>query len=101
MIRDSLIKTVESDSSPQSPLMWETTFARIARALNDLPIAKGNPTGFNLVGFELITLNRLLLGRNNSRGLVREGVYLNMSAILQKMMARSHEIFGCMVPNLY
>ena len=57
MIRESLINTGESVSSLQSPLMWETTFASVANALNDLPIAKGNPPRLNLVGFELITPN--------------------------------------------
>ena len=32
MIRDMLQKTGEAISAPQSPLMWETTFARIANA---------------------------------------------------------------------
>ena len=50
-----------------------------------MSIAKGNPTSLNAVGFEFITPYRILLGRNNARGLAGEGVDLNMRANLQKM----------------
>ena len=42
LIRDMPQPTGEVVTSPQSPLMWETTFAWIANALYDHPIAKSN-----------------------------------------------------------
>ena len=44
LIREMLEQTGEGTPSPQSPLMWETTFARIANALNDLPKPRGTLT---------------------------------------------------------
>ena len=74
--------------------MWETTFAQIANALNDLPIAKSNNSNSQTERFDVITLNRLLLGRNNRRGLRGEGIGFKASANLQKVLAQSHAIFG-------
>ena len=68
LIRDMLQRTGEAISVPQSPLMWETTFARISNALNNHPIAKSNQTNLSSDTFDIITPNRLILGRNNVRG---------------------------------
>ena len=94
MIRDMLQRTGEAISAPQSPLMWETTFARIANALNDHPIAKSNQSNVSSESFDIITPNRLILGRNNVRGLPIEGIDLEVSSNLQRVLARSHEIFA-------
>ena len=94
MIRDMLQKTGETISAPQSPLMWETTFARIANALNDHPIAKSNQSNLSSDNFDIITPNRLILGRNSARGLPMEGLDLETSANLQRVLARSHDIFA-------
>ena len=48
---------------------WETVFARIASALDDVPIARGSASAASDLGWEIITPNRLKLGRNNFRGL--------------------------------
>ena len=61
MIRDMLQRTGEAISVPQSPLMWETTFARISNALNDHPIAKSNQINISSDTFNIITPNRLIL----------------------------------------
>ena len=63
LIREMLQRTGETQSSPQSPIIWETTFDRIANALNDLPTAKGNNSNSQTERFDVITPNRLLLGR--------------------------------------
>ena len=97
LIRQMLELTGEATTSPQSPLMWETTFARISNALNDLPIAKGGNTRVASDSFDVITPNRLLLGRNNMRGLSGDGIDIETSANLQKLLARSHEIFSIQV----
>ena len=94
MIRDMLQRTGEAISVPQSPLMWETTFARIANALNDHPIAKSNQSNVSSESFDIITPNRLILGRNNVCGLPIEGTDQEVSSNLQRVLARSHEIFA-------
>ena len=43
---------------------WETVSAEIANAINDLPLALGNIVS-NYENMDLITPNRLRLGRNN------------------------------------
>ena len=64
-------------------------------ALNDLPIAKGNThSGTVTRNFDIITPNRIFLGRNNRRGLSGEGIDFEASANLQRLPARSHDIFS-------
>ena len=83
LIREMLEQTGEGTPSLQSPLMWETTFARIANALNDLPIAKGNTHSGTVTGnVDIIMPNRILLGRNNRRGISGEGIDFKSSANL-------------------
>lgn len=48
---------------------WETLFARVACAINDLPIARGSASAPTDLGWEIITPNRLILGRNSHRQL--------------------------------
>ena len=50
-------------------LGWETLFARVASAIDDLPIARGSASAACDLGWEIITPNRLKLGRNNNRQL--------------------------------
>ena len=50
-------------------LGWETTFLRIADQIDDLPIARGSDRSPTDLGWEIITPNRLKLGRNNFRQL--------------------------------
>ena len=52
---------------PLTSLEWETIFAKMANAMDDLPIAKGNSSNVSNPDFELLTPNRLKLGRNNFR----------------------------------
>ena len=88
LIREMLVQTGEGTPSPQSPLMWETTFARIANCLNYLPIAKGNGhSGTVTANFVIITPNRILMGRKNRRGLSGEGIDFEASANLQRLLA--------------
>ena len=93
-IRDTLAKMGEGTTVPQTSLQWETVFAKIANTINDLPIAKGDSTNANDVGFEILTPNRIIMGRNNKRGLAGDGINLEMSSNLQKMLNRNHEIYA-------
>ena len=63
-IRESIEKS--SQNERLSILQWETFGASIANSINDLPIAKGNVVS-DLEHMDLITPNRLKLGRNNAR----------------------------------
>jgi hypothetical protein len=50
-------------------LGWETVFLRVADQIDDLPIARGSDRAPTDLGWEIITPNRLKLGRNNFRQL--------------------------------
>ncbi len=64
MIKGSLEKSVQNERL--SVIQWETLCASISNSINDLPIAKGNQVA-DLEFADLITPNRLKLGRNNAR----------------------------------
>ena len=63
-------KSIEKSINNQrlSILQWETLSSAIANQINNLPLAIGDVTG-DLECLDLITPNRLLLGRNNERSL--------------------------------
>ena len=69
ILRTMLDKLSVNSDTPLSVLQWETLFSRISNMVNDLPIAKGEKTKVDDPGWDLITPNRLLLGRNNNRSL--------------------------------
>ena len=47
--------------------------------LDNLSIAKGSATATGNLGSEIITANRIKLGRNNFRSLGREGIHIDLS----------------------
>ena len=59
----------------------------------DHPIAKSNQSNLSSDTLDIITPNGLILGCNNCRALSAEGLDFENSANLQKVLARSHEIF--------
>ena len=63
-IRESLEKSVANERL--SILQWETVGSQIANSINDLPISLGSIVA-DLENLDLITPNRLRLGRNNER----------------------------------
>jgi hypothetical protein len=68
-IRRMLQIMSKSTDESHTLLGWETVFARISDALDDLPIARGGPSAASDLGWDIITPNRLKLGRNNHRQL--------------------------------
>ena len=50
-------------------LSWETLFCKISNYLNDLPISRPSSTALDRPEFNIITPNRLLVGRSNTRSL--------------------------------
>ena len=63
-IKESLAKAMMNQRL--SVLQWETIAGIIANSINNLPLALGNIKG-DFEAMDLITPNRLLLGRNNDR----------------------------------
>ena len=68
-IRDTLIKVGTSDHTSMTALQWVTVFSKAVNTLDNLPIAKGNTTATGNLGLEIITANRIKLGRTNFRSL--------------------------------
>jgi hypothetical protein len=72
VLRD-LLQTFSLTSDHCNTLIgWETVFARISNHIDNLPIARGSASAPNYLGWEIITPNRLKLGRNNFRQLEGE-----------------------------
>ena len=63
-IKGSIERTLKNDRI--SILQWETIIQQISNSINNLPIGLGNKTD-SLENLDILTPNRLLLGRNNSR----------------------------------
>ena len=68
-LRLMLEKLSISKAKAMTTISWETLFARIANEVDNIPICKGNSSNVKDLGFDIITPNRLKLGRNNSRAL--------------------------------
>ena len=67
-IRELLDRFAESGFL-MSFLSWETLFCKISNYLNDLPISRPSSTALDRPEFNIITPNRLLVGRSNTRSL--------------------------------
>ena len=63
-VQETIAKTMLN--ARLSTLQWETLCAQVANTVNNLPVAIGNETE-DLECVDLITPNRLRLGRNNER----------------------------------
>ena len=74
-----------------SVLQWETIFAKVANMLDDIPMSKGNRSNVSDLGFDVITPNRLKLGRNNSRSLEGSIVITN-NALPTDVLQRNRKI---------
>jgi len=82
-------------SNPMTAIQWETLFSKVASTLDDLPIARGDSSSVSNVGFDILTPNRLKLGRNNYRSLEGSGFNIEMSRIPSKILERNREVFKC------
>ena len=93
-LRASLASMTESRNLPvQTAMMWETLFAKIANTIDDLPIAKGNSSNRDAWGFEILTANRIKLGRNSNRSLEGSGINIDMSPNIIRLLQRNREIY--------
>ena len=80
---------VKLSSERLSILEWETLAAQVANSVNDLPLALGNIVG-DFEQMDLLTPNRLMLGRNNNRS---PTLPLSMSSDPSKFIKLSESIF--------
>jgi hypothetical protein len=89
-LRDMLERLSKTTDLCDTLLGWETIFARIASQVDDLPIARGSASAPTDIGWDIITANRLKLGRNNHRNLDGEVVLDNAP---QRLLDRNRAIF--------
>ena len=69
IVRNMLQVLSDTTNEVNTLLGWETVFSRIADHIDNLPIARGSDRVPSDLGWEIITPNRLKLGRNNFRQL--------------------------------
>ena len=86
-IKESLEKNVQNERL--SIIQWETVSAEIANAINDLPLALGNIVS-DYENMDLITPNRLRLGRNNERSPASP---MEVTGNPQKILKENKQIF--------
>ena len=86
-IQDIMNKTIHH--ARLSILEWETLCSEIANSVNNLPVAIGNETE-ELESIDLITPNRLRLGRNNQRSPIGP---LEVTGKLERLLRLKTDIF--------
>ena len=87
-IKKSLEKSVSNQRL--SVLQWETVAAEISNTINDLPLALGNLAS-DFENMDLITPNRLRLGRNNDQSPVSP---MKVTGNYQKMLEENKKIYS-------
>ena len=93
-IRSLLERTGVQVKNPLTALGWETIFAKISSAIDDLPMARGDTSTVSNLGFDILTANRIKLGRNNFRSLEEGGFDLEASKIPTNILMRNREIYA-------
>ena len=86
-IKKCLRKSVSG--SRLSVLQWETLGQQVANSINNVPIGLGNKTDM-LENLDILSPNRLLLGRNNSRSPTAP---LEIKHDVRKIIQTNNEIF--------
>ena len=87
-VKETLCKSVQNVKL--STIEWETLCAEIGNTVNNLPVVIGNETS-ELENLDLITPNRLRLGRNNSRSPI--GV-VELTDRLDRILQLNSDIFN-------
>lgn len=87
-VKKSIIKSIQNERL--SVLQWETFGYRASNAINDLPLGVRGYDG-TLESIEIITPNRLRLGRNNERSPV--GTF-QVTKIFGKIIRQNQEVFN-------
>ena len=94
-IRETLERTGIKTTSPMTVLQWDCLFAKVANTIDDLPLARGDTSNVSNLGYEIITANRLKMGRNNNRSLEGPGVRFEKSQQFSRILERNREIYQC------
>ena len=80
-------------------------FSKIANTVDNLPMAKGNTSNSSNLGYEIITPNRVKLGRNNYCSLEGSGIKLDMASNLTALLERNRELYcewyGIFIDNIH
>ncbi|XP_066914217.1 uncharacterized protein [Clytia hemisphaerica] len=92
-ISRSIERTISQ--SRLSILQWETVASEISNSLNNMPLALGSITS-DFESMDLITPNRLLLGRNNERGPIGP---VNVPSTFNKIIQTNIDIFNTWFEN--
>ena len=104
LLRELLKKAKFSNFPTLTQLQYETVFAQISNDLNNIPIARSDNSSSKSRLFEIITPNRLLLGRNNFRSLYLN-CKLNDSTLPSQILANNSKIFSlymqCLIDHLH
>ena len=90
-IRSLLERTGIDNDVPMTVIQWETVFSKVASNLDDLPMAKGHTSNASDSGFDIITPNRLKLGRNNNRSLMGS-IRMENAALPSDILDRNRRI---------
>ena len=91
VLRSMLEKLSIKSDTVMTSTQWETLFSKISSTINDLPIAKCSNSNAVDPGWDIITPNRLLLGRNNNRSL--EGwINIEKGAGSEALLRKNQEI---------
>ena len=92
-IKKSIEKTCSNERL--SIIQWETLGAEIANSANDMPLGLGNDVS-DVESIDLITPNRLKIGRNNSRS--PDGI-LDVTCKPEKFISLNIKIFNSWFEN--
>ena len=93
IMRSMLEKVQANTDTPLTYLQWETLFSKISVMINDLPIAKTSRSNVSDPLWDIITPNRLILGRNSNRTI--EGwISLDKGADLEHLMRKNESILN-------
>ena len=92
-IRETLSRLGIKSSNPMTALQWESVFWKIASTIDNLPLARSTNTSASKTSYEIITANRLKIGRNNSRNLEGAGFRLALSQDVGRILERNREIY--------
>ena len=90
-LRSMMDKLAISEDTAMTALEWETLFQKISSMLNDLPIAKSSTSNVSDLGWDIITPNRLILGRNYHRSL-EGGMRIQDAENLDRLLQKNNRI---------
>ena len=93
VLRETMEKLGVNTTVPMTSLQWDTLFSKISNSIDNLPIARGDTSNETSLGYEIITPNRIKLGRNNFRSLEGNGIDLDMTSNFTQILDRNRSIY--------